>query len=79
MPDEDGEAFASARRADALVALASASVAADPDPDRATVVIHAKAEGLATGAGGCEIQDGPVIHPETAKRLLCNARVEEVL
>ena len=33
-----------ARRADALVALASARIASDPDPDRATVVIHASLE-----------------------------------
>ena len=68
-----------ARRADALVALCSARIAADPDPDRATVVIHAQLEGLVAGTGGCEIEDGPVIHPETARRLLCTARVQTVL
>jgi hypothetical protein len=67
------------RRADALVALCSARIAADPDPDRATVVIHAQLEGLISGTGGCEIEDGPVIHPETARRLLCTARVQTVI
>jgi hypothetical protein len=32
MPDEEDGVYADARRADALVAMASASVAADPDP-----------------------------------------------
>lgn len=67
------------RRADALVALCSARTAADPDPDRATVVVHARLEGLMHGTGGCEIEDGPAIHPETARRLLCDARVQTVL
>ena len=67
------------RRADALVVLGSSRIASDPDPDRATVVIHAQLEGLASGSGGCEIEDGPVIHPETARRLLCTARVQTVL
>lgn len=79
MPDEEDPVFASARRADALVALCSASIAADPDPDRATVVIHAQLDGLETGAGGCEVEDGPVMHPASAARLLCNARVQTVL
>jgi hypothetical protein len=79
MPDEDDEVYADARRADALVALCSARIATDPDQDRATVVIHAQADTLATGSGGCQIANGPVIHPETAKRLLCNARVQTVV
>lgn len=79
MPDEQGEMFAPARRADALVALCSARIAEDPDPDRATVVVHAQARGLADGTGGCELEDGPVIHPETARRLVCNARVQTVI
>lgn len=79
MPDEHGEAFPSARRADALVALCSARIADDPDPDRATVVVHAMAHGLESDTGGCEVEGGPVVHPETARRLLCNARVQTVI
>jgi len=41
MPDEAGSAFVGARRADALVALCSAHLGAAPDPERATVVVHA--------------------------------------
>ncbi len=79
MPDEQDPYFAEARRGDALVALCSARIAADPDPDRATVVIHAQLDGIQNGAGGCEVEGGPVIHPETVRRLLCNARVQTVL
>jgi uncharacterized protein DUF222 len=45
-----------AKRAGALVALCSARISADPDPDRATVVVHARLEGLVSGSGGCEIR-----------------------
>src|SRR2546427_7456449 len=79
MPGEEDQLFASARRADALVALSSARIANDVDQDRATVVIHAQLEGLRTGAGGCEVEGGPAIHPATVERLLCNARVQTVV
>lgn len=79
MPEEADASYADARRADALVALCSARVAADADPDRATVVVHARLDGLERGTGGCELEDGPVIHPETVRRLLCNARVQTVV
>jgi Domain of unknown function (DUF222)/HNH endonuclease len=84
MPGEEGDFGVEARRADALVALCSARIAADPDPDRGTAVIHARVDG--TGAGvmegqlsDCEIEGGPAIHPEVARRLLCTARVQTVL
>ena len=78
MPDED-EPHADARRADALVAVCSARIAADASPDRATVVIHAQAKGLDEGTGGCEVEDGPVIDPQSVRRALCNARTQIVL
>lgn len=79
MPDEDGTSGADARRADALVAMCSARIAVDGDPDRATVVIHAQAKGLEEGSGGCEVEDGPVLHPASVRRALCNARTQIVL
>lgn len=79
MPGERGASHADARRADALVTLASMRIAGDPDPDRATVVVHAELEALVSGRGGAEIEDGTVIHNETARRLLCNARVQAVI
>jgi hypothetical protein len=79
MPEEDDAGFVEARRADALVALCSAALAADPDPDRATVVVHVRADAMQEGIGGCEIEDGPVISQRTARRLLCSARVQTVV
>ena len=79
LPGEEDEVYASARRADALVALCSARIASDPQPDRATVVVHARLDGLEQDTGGCEIEDGPVIHPQSVRRLLCNARVQTVV
>ena len=79
MPGEQDAYFLPARRADALVALASRTVANDPDPDRATVVVHAQLEGLVDGTNGCQLEEGPAIHPEAARRLLCTARVQTVI
>jgi hypothetical protein len=79
MPGEEDAYYVEARRADALVALASARVGEDADLDRATVVVHARLDGLLSGTGGCEVEGGPVIHPETARRLLCNGRVQTVI
>jgi hypothetical protein len=80
MPGEEDESYASARRADALSALCSASLAGDPEPDRATVVVHAQLEGLRTdGRGGGETEGGPVLHPQSVRRMLCNARVQTVI
>ena len=45
MPDEESPT-PEQRRADALVGICSAKVAADPDPDRATVVVHVPVEVL---------------------------------
>jgi hypothetical protein len=77
MPHEHGGIHATARRADALVGLCSARLAADPDPDRATVVIHARV-GAADAGAGAEIEGGGVAQPATLERLLCAARVETV-
>jgi hypothetical protein len=79
MPGEEGPCDAGARRADALVLLASARIASDPDPDRATVVIHASVEALAGADRNAEIEDGPAIAPDTARRLACDARLQVVV
>jgi Domain of unknown function (DUF222)/HNH endonuclease len=79
MPGEDDPYYADARRADALVAVCSARIAEDADPDRATVVVHARMDGLASNTDGSEVEGGPVIHPEIVRRLLCNARVQTVV
>jgi hypothetical protein len=79
MPGEDDPCSADARRADGLVALCSARISSDPDPDRATVVVHAPLEALLHDRGGAELESGGVLHPETARRLLCDARVGVVV
>jgi Domain of unknown function (DUF222)/HNH endonuclease len=76
MPGEEDPCDAPARRADALVALCSARLSDDPDPDRATVVVHASLEALVWGDGGCELEGGGVIHSATAKRLACTGRIQ---
>jgi Domain of unknown function (DUF222)/HNH endonuclease len=50
----------------------------DPDPDRATIVIHTSAEALAQGAPA-ELEGGGVIDGVTVERLGCHARVQAVL
>jgi hypothetical protein len=42
MPGEEDPCYVGARRADALLAVCSARLAEEADPDRATVVIHAR-------------------------------------
>jgi len=79
MPGENDATSADARRADALVALCSSRLGSDPDPDRATVVVHAPLASLVTGRGGASLADGGVAHPETARRLACDARVQTVI
>src|SRR6266516_741160 len=60
MPGEEDPSYASARRADALVALCSSAIAADHDPDRTTVIVHATLDALVSGEQGCEIEGGGV-------------------
>ena len=79
MPGEEDPVHADARRGDALVALASVQIAEDPDPDRATVVVHTRAGGYGEENGSVELEDGPVIHEETARRLMCSGRLQGIL
>ncbi|HLF99091.1 MAG TPA: DUF222 domain-containing protein [Acidimicrobiia bacterium] len=67
-----------ARLADAFHQIASGALAADPDPDRATVVVHVEAQALADDEGLAEI-DGLMVSSEVARRLSCDARVHDVL
>jgi len=79
MPGEEDEWCADARRADALVALASARLAADPDAERSTVVVHASLSSVKEGSEESEIEGGGIAHPETVRRLLCSGRVQVVI
>jgi len=66
-------------RVEALLDLAEASMVAATEPraERAArVVVHVDAAALsADGRGRSELEDGPLISPETARRLGCDAEV----
>ena len=63
-------------RVEALLDLAEASLVDSGEPGRARVVVHVDAAALsADGRGRCELEDGPLISPETACRLGCDAEV----
>jgi hypothetical protein len=71
--------------ADALVLMADTMLASGP-AERAggehyEVVVHVDVEALAHDDPGaaCELDDGPALHPETARRLACDASVVRIL
>lgn len=76
--DSDPESNRSAKRADALALLASQAIAADPDPERATVVVHVPVRTLSHGDANGAIESGPVIAPEVARGLCCDSRMQFV-
>lgn len=78
MPNEEGPFHRDRRRADALVAICTGQVGELPLV-RPTVVIHAQERGLIRGSGGAELEHGPVLHPETVRRLVCTARVQRIV
>jgi hypothetical protein len=74
----------SARRADALGLIAESFLqhgsAAMHGGDRHQIVIHVDEETLRENcAGRCEIEDGPSIPAETARRLACDASIVNML
>jgi hypothetical protein len=74
-PDGTYELF-EARCVDALLQLASEARGADSDPDRATAVMHIRVEDLTSTSGSAESEDGIPLHVETARRLVCDARLQ---
>jgi hypothetical protein len=70
----------SARRADALAAVAESflghAVIETPGSDRHQIVVHVAAETLRSRAAGCcELEHGPSMAAETARRFACDASV----
>jgi len=64
--------------ADALVAVADAALSGTQrrGAERYQVVVHADMEALSEReAGGCSLDDGPAVAPETARRLACDSSV----
>ena len=81
-PDTDGSDVAAtkeARRADALIAMASASIANDQDADRATVMIHTDPDSILELDKNGVLHGGLPLPPEAASLLACDARVQTVL
>ncbi|MBW3594937.1 MAG: HNH endonuclease, partial [Actinobacteria bacterium] len=77
---EDGALTSrSTRQADALVALAQKSVAEDPDPDRATVVLNVDLDHLMTGTGGADESSGGVFSSTVMQRIACDARIQAII
>lgn len=65
-------------RVEALVEIAETSLAASGEHEvvATRLVVHVDAAALASsGNGRCELDDGPVISPETARRLGCDAEL----
>lgn len=74
----------SQRRADALARVAESFLAHDvlasPGTDRQQIVVHVASETLRNRAAGCcEIEHGPSIAAETARRFACDASVVELI
>lgn len=67
------------RMADAWVVMASGEIAADPDPDRATLVVSTTLAALQGDDDGCELEGAGVVHPEIARRISCDCRLQWVL
>jgi hypothetical protein len=71
--------------ADAVVALAETFLETGPQArsggDRYQVVVHVDADSLAGGAmaGTCGLDDGTALHPETVRRLACDASIVTML
>ena len=74
-----------ARRADALVSVARAAIPADEAPPeeggRFELVVHVDVESLAGDqvADRCELDQGPVLAPETVRRLGCDGSVVRII
>jgi hypothetical protein len=74
----------SARRVDALAIVAESFLKQGAQAlnggDRHQIVVHVDAETLRDGtAGRCELQEGPSMSAETARRLACDANVITIL
>jgi hypothetical protein len=77
MPERDGTATLGQRQADGLVALASATLIADSDPDRATVVAIVELAAICDDdpQATAELEAGEPLATETARRLVCDSRL----
>ncbi|MEX2151005.1 MAG: DUF222 domain-containing protein [Steroidobacteraceae bacterium] len=82
--DADGLHRSRKRRVEALATLAESFLASGPRDlsggDRQQIVVHVDAETLTHGhAGRCELEHGPAIAAETARRLSCDASLVTII
>jgi hypothetical protein len=80
---ENGDRFAQ-RRADALTTMAETALRHGPGPQPSTeryqVVVHVTAETLAADdAGRCELDSGPRLAPDTARRIACDGNLLRII
>jgi hypothetical protein len=83
-PDDVERPTWSHKRADALAVIFESFMAHGAEAmsggERLQVVVHVSAETLQAGGGDqCEIEDGPAIAAETARRLACDASVVAIV
>lgn len=84
-PDSIEHPSVSHKRADALALIFESFMAHGAEAmsggDRHQVVLHVSAETLQAGGGGqhCEIEDGPGVSAETARRLACDASLVAIV
>lgn len=67
------------RAGEAVVQMASESLAADGDPDRATVVVHVAAEDLIGQKGSGRDSASRIFSPAQLEELICDARIQPAL
>jgi hypothetical protein len=79
MPERDPGAPATLgqRQADGLIALASATITDDADPDRATIVAIVELAAICDDdpAATAELETGEPLATDTARRLVCDSRL----
>lgn len=80
----DDQQRARRRRVDALAAMAESFLASGPQElsggDRQQIVVHVDAETLKhSRAGRCELEHGPAIAAETARRLACDGSLVAII
>lgn len=84
VPFIDDPPSPSARRADALVVLAESFLKHGAEAlsggDRHQIVVHVDAQSLnAHDSGRCEIEDGPTLPVETARRIACDSSMVKIV
>jgi hypothetical protein len=78
-PDTDRAVTIDARRADALVSLASQAIADDADCARARINLHIDLDALVSRDGSGQLESGGVVHPDVASMMTCDSIVQAIV